>query len=76
MTKAKREGLKVKAVGNFHSWSSVTFLHIGLNFVVDPLCSPVCETTGYLIKTDSLTGTTRTPAAMLFRDFPRPGSVM
>ena len=32
---------------------------------INPLCSPVCETTGYLINTDFLTGTSRTPTATL-----------
>jgi hypothetical protein len=63
MAKAKWESLNIKAVGSFHVFSSHLYQFVAEH--INPLCSPVCKTIGYLINADLLTGMSHTPTATL-----------
>jgi hypothetical protein len=67
MAKAKREKLYVKAISGFNAFSSVNppIRSVFESLMFCLLTSPICETTGYAIKSDKLVGTSPTPTTAL-----------
>jgi hypothetical protein len=73
MAEAKQKNLNVKAINGFYAFSSVNpfdFAMLIRLWLSPSVISPICETSGYAIRTDKLVGITPTPTTSLKKPSP------